>query len=117
MKIILVAVYVVATLFALVCGWVYSEAKAWSYLTAGSCLLHLALALIVAVRPLVDAAKIAAWCWHGASALGVAALLLPFGLGQGGGWLLGAVALAGFTVLVTLVVALVLRPGGVADGR
>ncbi len=117
MKIILVAVYGVAALFALVCGLVYPEAKVWSYLAGGSCLMHLALALIVAMRPLVDAGKIAAWCWQGLSVLLVAALLLPFGLGHGGGWLLAAVALAGFTALVTLVLALVLQRDGVADGR
>ena len=47
----------------------------------------------------------------------MAGLLLPYGLGQGGGWLLGAAALAGFTVLVTLVLVLVLKQGGVADVR
>ncbi len=116
MKTILVGVYVVAALFALVCGWVYPEAKGWSYLAGGSCLAHLALVPIVAVRPLLDAGKIAAWCWQGLSALLVAALLLPYGLGHGGGWLL-AIALAAFTTLVTLVLALVLQRGGVAEGR
>jgi hypothetical protein len=117
MKIILVAGYVVAALFVLLCGWVYPQAKAWSYLAGASCLVHLALALVVAVRPMTDAGRIAAWCWQGVSALLVMALLLPYGLGQGGGWLLAAVALAGFTVLITLVLALVLSHGGVADGR
>jgi hypothetical protein len=51
------------------------------------------------------------------SALLVAGLLLPYGLGQGGGWFLAAAALAGFTGLVTLVLALVLKRGGVADVR
>ena len=104
-------------MFALLCGLVYPEAKVWSYLAAGSCGLHLALALVVALRPLLDAGKIAAWCWQGLSALLVAGLLLPYGLGQGGGWFLAAAALAGFTVLVTLVLALVLKRGGVADVR
>jgi hypothetical protein len=117
MKTILLAVYGVAAVFALVCGWVYPAAQVWSYLAGGSCLGHLAMALIVAMRPLVDAARIAAWCWQGVSTLGVAALLLPYGLGQGGGWFLASVALASFTLLVTLVVALVLPRGGVADGR
>jgi hypothetical protein len=66
---------------------------------------------------LMDAGKIAAWCWQGLSALLVAGLLLAYGLGQGGGWLLSAVALASFTVLVTLVLALVLKRGGVADAK
>ena len=61
MKIILLAVYVMAALFVLLCGLVYPEAKVWSYLAAGSCGLHLALALVVSLRPLLDACKIAAW--------------------------------------------------------
>ena len=117
MKIILLAVYGVAALFALLCGLVYPAAQGWSYLAAGSCGLHLALAMVVALRPLLDAGKIAAWCWQGLSALLVAGLLLPYGLGQGGGWFLAAAALAGVTVLVTLVLALVLKRGGVADVR
>ena len=117
MKIILPAVYGMAALFALLCGFVYPEAKVWSYLAAGSCGLHMALALAVVLRPLLDAGKIAAWCWQGLSALLVAGLLLPYGLGQGGGWFLAAAALAGFTVLVTLVLALVLNRGGVADAQ
>ena len=117
MKIILVAVYGVIAALLLLCGWIYPVAKVWSYLAAGSCGLHLGLALVVALRPLLDAGKIAAWCWQGLSALLVMALLLPFGLGQDSGWLLAAVALASFTALVTLVLALVLRSGGVADNR
>lgn len=109
MKIVLVAVYVVAVFFALVCGLVFPETQVWSYLAGGECLLHLGLALIVARRPLPDAAKIAAWCWQGVSALVVAALLLTFCLDYGRGWLLAPVALASFTVLVTLVLALTFR--------
>jgi len=109
MKIILVSVYGVAALFALFCGWVYPIAKMWSYFAAGSCGLHLILALVIALRPLMDAGKIAAWCWQGLSTLLVAGLLLTYGLRQEGGWLLAAVALSAFTVLVTLVFSLVLK--------
>ena len=44
MKVILLAVYGVAALFALLCGLVYPAAQVWSYLAVGSCGLHLALA-------------------------------------------------------------------------
>ena len=64
---------------------------------------------------MVDAGKIAAWCWHGLSALVVSGLLLAYVLRHEGGWFLAAAALTAFTVLVTLVFVLVLKPGGVAD--
>jgi hypothetical protein len=115
MKIILVAVYGLAALFALACGWVYPSARSWSHLAGGSCLVHLALAWVVAVRPLLDAGKIAAWCWQGISALLVAALLLAYLHSGSGGWLLAALALIGFTSLVTLVLSLCLLRGGFAD--
>ena len=115
MKIILVSVYGLAALFAIFCGRIFPEAESWSYLTAVSCGVHLVLALVVAWRPLLDAGKVAAWFWQGLSALLVAGMFLAYGLGKGGGWLLAGVALALFTVLVTLVLALVLKRGGVAD--
>lgn len=115
MKIILVSVYGMAALFALLCGWLYPEALPWSYLAAGACVLYGILSLIVAVRPMVDAGKIAAWYWQGLSGLITLGLLLAYVLRQEGGWFLAAAALTGFTVLVTLVLALVLKRGGVAD--
>lgn len=115
MKTILVAVYGMAALLALLGSWVYPAAKLGAQLAAGAFALHLALALVVALRPLLDAGKIAAWCWQGMSALAVAGLLLTHALRQEGGWLLAAAALMGFTVLVTLVLALVLQRGGLAD--
>jgi hypothetical protein len=41
--------------------------------------------------------------------------LLTYDRTQQGGWLLAAAALVGFTLLVTLVLTLVLKRGGVAD--
>lgn len=78
----------------------------------GALALHLALGLVVAARPLMDAGKIAAWSWQGLSALGSVGLLLPYGMGHGNGWLLGAATLVAFTVAVTLVFVLVLKPEG-----
>jgi hypothetical protein len=37
-------------------------------------------------------------------------LLLPYGLGQGNGWLLAAAVLTSFTLAVTMVFVLVLKP-------
>ena len=116
MKIILIAVYVVAALFALLCGWLYPAVLRWSYLAAGACVLHGVLSLVVAVRPMADAGKIAAWFWQGLSTLITAGLLLAYAFRQEGGWFLAAAALTGFTVLVTLVLALVLKPDS-ATGR
>lgn len=115
MTIILIAIYGSAALFALFCGRVYPDAEKLSYLIAGSCVLHLILALVVAWRPLVDAGKIAAWSWQSSSAILAAGLLTLYGLGKGAGWLLVAVALAIFTILVTLILALVLKRGGIAE--
>ncbi len=116
MKTILVAVYGGAALFALLCGWLYPVASGWAWLTAGACGLYGLLSLIVAVRPMADGGKIAAWFWHGLSTLVTAGLLLPGVLGQQGGWFLVAAALAGFSVLVTLVLVRVLKRGGLAEG-
>lgn len=112
MKIILTVTYGMAALFTLLCGWVYPVALGWSYLAAGACVLYGVLSLIVAVRPIADAGKIAAWYWHALSGLGTVGLLLPYVLRQEGGWFLAAAALTGFSVLVTLVFALVLKPDG-----
>lgn len=114
MKIILIAVYAVAAAIALLCGWFYPVAMRWSYLAVGACVLYGILSLIVAMRPMVDAGKIAAWYWHGLSGLITLGMLLAYVLRQEGGWFLAAAALTGFTVLVTLVLVLVLKPDSAA---
>jgi FtsH-binding integral membrane protein len=117
MKIILIAIYGMAAAFALLCGWFYPAAMRWSYLAAGACGLYGILSLIVATRPMADAGRIAAWCWHGLSALVTVGLLLVYVLRQEAGWFLAAVAVTGFSVLLTLVFALVLkRDGGAVKG-
>jgi hypothetical protein len=115
MKIIIIAVFGLAIVLALLCGVIYPSAKSWSYLAAGSFGVHLALAIIVSLRNLLDAAKISAWSWQGISAILTVGLLIPYGLRQGDWWLLVAAALVGFTMLVTLIVVLVFARGGVAD--
>jgi hypothetical protein len=97
-------------------GLVYPQVKDWSYLAAGVCGLHLLLAFIVASVKIADAGRIAAWCWQGISTLLCVGLLLTYALRQEGGWLLAAAVLAGFTLLVTLVLTLVLKPD-TATGR
>lgn len=103
--------------FALLCGWVYPVAMRWSYLAVGACVVYGILSLIVAARPMAEAVKIAAWCWHCLSGLITVGLLLAYVLREEGGWFLAAAALAGFTVLVTLVFVLVLKPAGAALKR
>jgi len=117
MKSILTAIYGMVAAFALLCGWCYPVAMRWSYLAAGVCLVYGILSLAVAVRPMADAGKIAAWCWHGLSGLITLGLLLAYVLRQEGGWFLAAAAQTGFTVLVTLVLAVVLKPTGTAFKR
>ena len=83
MKIIPLTVYGTAALLALLCGLVYPAAKVWSSLAAGSCGLHLALALVVALRPLLDASEIAmVLAGFGRGAGGRAAAALRFGPGR-----------------------------------
>jgi hypothetical protein len=66
---------------------------------------------------MADAGKIAAGCWHGLSSLITLGLLLAYVLRQEGGWFLAAAVLMGFTVIVTLVFALVVKLGGAALKR
>ncbi len=118
MKIILIVVYGLAAALVLICGFFYPAAVRWSYLGAAACGVYGVLSLIVAVRPLADGGKIAAWCWHGLSVLITVGLLLAYVLRQEVGWFLAAVGLAFFSVAVTLVFCLVLKPGGgVVDVR
>jgi hypothetical protein len=112
MKIILTAVYGLAAVLVLLCGLFYPAVVRWSYLGAGACGLYGVLSLIVAVRPLADGGRIAAWCWHGLSVLITEGLLLVYVLGDTAGWFLVAVGLAFFSVVATLVFCLVLKPGG-----
>lgn len=105
-------VYTLAAVLVLLCGLFYPATVRWSYLEAEVCGLYGLLSLIVAVRPMADAGRIAAWCWHGLSVLITERLLLAYVLRQEAGWFLAAVGLAFFSVVVTLVFCLVLKPGG-----
>lgn len=97
-------------------GVVYPHVKEWSYWAAGVCVLHGLLSLIVASVKMADAGRISAWCWQGISAPVSVGLLLAYDRSQQGGWLLAAATLIGFTLVVTLVLALVLKPDS-ATGR
>jgi hypothetical protein len=110
MKIILTAVYGVAAAFVMLCGWFYPETSKCANLAAGACGFYCVLSLLVAVRPMMDAGKIAAWYWHGLSTLITFGLLLTCALRQEVGWVLVAAALAGFGFVVTLILTLVLKP-------
>ena len=103
MKIILTVVYTLAAALVLLCGLFYPGVARWSYLGAGACALYGVLSLVVAVRPMADAGKIAAWCWHGSSILMTVGLLLVYVLRQEAGWFFVAVGLAFFSVVGTLV--------------
>lgn len=109
MKTIIIAVYGMAIVFVLLCGVIYPSAKDWSHFAVASFGVHLALALVIARRVLLDAAKISAWSLQGISAILAAGMLIPYSLGLGDWWLLAVAALVGVTVLGTLIVALVLR--------
>ena len=114
MKIMLIAVYAIAAGLVLLGGVVYPQVKEWSYWAAGVCGLHGLLSFIVASVKMADAGRIAAWCWQGISSLFCVGLLLTYARTQHGGWLLTVAALGGFTLLATLVLALVLKPDSAA---
>lgn len=109
-KIILLVIYFIAAGFVLLGGLVFPQLKEWSYWAAGACGLHALLSLIVASCKMADAGRIAAWFWQGISTPLCVGLLLTYALREEGGWLLAAAVLAGFTLLVTLVFTLVLKP-------
>ena len=88
----------------------YPQVKTWSYLVMGVCCLHLALALVVTLARMADAGRIAAWVWQGMSTLLCAGLLLTQAVRGEDDWLIAAAALECFTLLVTIVFALVLKP-------
>ncbi len=110
MRIILIATFALTAVLVLLAGVLYPQMKNWSYLAAGIAFLHGVLALVVASRSMADAGRIAAWCWQGISTLLCIGLLLAQALRNENGWFLAAAALSGFTLLVTLVFALVLKP-------
>ncbi len=116
MKIILIAVYGIAAVLMALGGLVYPEIKEGMYWAAGVFGLHGVLSLIIEARNMGNAGRIVAWCWQGISALLCAGLLVTYAQDQRGGWLLAAAALGGFTLVVTLVLALVLKPDS-ATGR
>lgn len=109
-KVILVSIFAVATGMVLMAGQLYPRVENWSHLAAGACAAHAMLSLIVASCKMADAGRIAAWCWHGISAVLSAGLLLAYILYDEKVWFLAAATLVGFTFLVTLVFALILKP-------
>ncbi len=115
-KILLISGYVIAAGLVLLSALVYPQVKDWSYWAAGACGLHALLSLIVASCNMAYAGRIAAWFWQGISTLLCVGFLLTYALRQEGGWLLAAAVLAAFTLLVTLVLTLVLKPD-TATGR
>jgi hypothetical protein len=110
MTIVLIAAYAIVAGLVLLGGIIYPQVNEWSYWGAGVCGLHALLSLVVVAVKMSDAGKISAWSWHGISALSCVGLLLAHTLTQQRGWLLGAAAFGGFTLLVTLVLVLVLKP-------
>jgi len=79
--------------------------------------LHGLLSFIVASVKMSDAGRISAWCWQGISTLICVGLLLTYACTQQGGWLLAAATFGGFTLLVTMVLALVLKPDSVTGRK
>ena len=110
MRIILVAVFTAAACVVLLAGFLYPQARSWSYLAAAVLGFHGILGLIVASCKMADAARIAAWSWHAISALLSIALLLVRTLRVEDGWLIAAATLIAFTAVVTLVLCAVLKP-------
>jgi len=109
MKLIIAAIYGLVAFFTLLCGWSYPVVIQWSYLAVGACGLYGVLSLTVAERSMPSTRKSAAWCLHGVAGLATLGLLLIFTLRQEGGWFLAAGVITGFTAMVTLISAVVLK--------
>ncbi len=110
MKIILVTIFAAAAGLVLLAGQLYPQMEHWSYLAAGACTIHALLSVIVAACKMADAGRIAAWCWQGISTMLSIGLLFAFNLRNEKGWFLAAATLMVFTLLVTLVFVLTLKP-------
>lgn len=117
MNLILTVVYALLAGLALLAGWLYPEVKSWSCMAAGTFAVYLILSLILTTRPVAFAARIAGRFWIGLSALLTVGLLLAYFLRQEGGWFLAAAALTAFNVVVTLIIALFLKPESAALKR
>ncbi len=115
MRIVLVAVFTAAACIVLLAGFLYPQVRSWSYLAAAVFGFHAILGLIVGSCKMADAGRIAAWSWHGISALLCIGMLLVRTLRVEDGWLIAAAALIAFTAVVTLVFCMVLKPSIVAD--
>jgi hypothetical protein len=109
-KIILVSIFAAAAGLFLLAGQLYPQLENGSYLALGACIIHALLSLIVASCKMADAGRIAAWCWQGISTMLSIGLLFAFHLRNEKGWFLAAATLMAFTLLVTLVFALTLKP-------
>jgi len=104
---------VIAVIF--LTGQMYPSIKEWTEQASGIFLLHLMLELFVAQLRLLDAAKISTWTLQAISSVLSSLALLPYTLDWGDWFLILAAAGVSFTVLVTVVVALVFKPGAVGD--
>jgi len=108
------AAYVVAAGVVLLSGVLYPDVRQWSYWAAGLLGAHGLLSLIVLAARMADAGRIAAWCWHAISALLCVGLLLVHDRTQQGGWLLAMAVVGGFTLIVTLVFMMGMKPDSVS---
>jgi len=108
-RIILLFVYAMAAVIIFVTGLFYSELLVWSYNSMAMCGWHVILSLVVSTGNVATAGRIAAYCWHALSAVLCIGLLMIHALGNQGGWLLIAVGVAVFALVLTVVVRLVLK--------
>jgi len=112
MKIILTVIYLIAAGLALLAGVLFPQVHEWSYWAAGACAIHWILALIVAFCGMPSASRAAAWFWQTISAVICVALLLVWNLAQHNDWLMGAITVGCFTLIVTFVFSMILKSDG-----
>lgn len=116
MKIILIVAYVLLDALTLIAGVMYPAVSHWSYLASGVFGYFLILSLVAAFAPMAEAGRMAVWGWNGVCSLIIAGLFYLGDARQENGWLLAGIALGLLCLLVTVVVCLVLKPGGSAVG-
>ena len=108
-QIILLLVYAVAAFIVFVTGLFYSELLVWSHNSMAMCGWHAILSLVVSTGNVADAGRIAVYFWNALSTLLCVGLLMIHALENQSGWLLIAVGVAVFALVLTVVVRLVLK--------
>jgi hypothetical protein len=102
MKVTIFISYVVFSCILFTTGHFYPQIKQSLFLAIGECGFHAILSSVVLFSKMSDAGRISAMFWQALSLMFTVILLLTAGLRQENGWLVGALFLNGFSLIVTI---------------